>query len=135
MRVYIAGSSKDMPRVEALIERVRALGHMITFDWCAHVRSAPGGANGGTPESLRIAADLCRKGALDAQIVWIAIPPLDKPTAGAWWEGSVAYEHGWQVWTSEPKMLAQFCIFKHLPGVRSFASDEDVLIALASGDL
>lgn len=137
MRVYLAGSSRDIERCKRLIAMLRALGHTITFDWPAHVEANPGGANSGTDEQLEEAAELCLQGALEAEIVWVANPPADKPTAGAWGEmlAAIVDNRVNPSFTSEIKVIIsapdgpkQFCIFQHLRGVQRFESDEQALV-------
>jgi hypothetical protein len=136
MKIYLAASSKDIDRAERLIALLRAFNHEITFDWPAHIRANPGGANVGTDEQLEEAAELCLRGALDADLVWVANPPVDKPTAGAWGEmvGVIVDNRANPSFTSEIKVIIsepdgpkQFCIFQHLKGVLRFGSDGQAL--------
>lgn len=143
MRIYLAGGSKDIGRCKHLIALLRALGHEVTFDWPAHIEANGGDPLAGTDESFEAAAELCLDGALDADIVWVANPSVDKPTAGAWGEmvGAVLYSrllgaggmsNGPKVIISAPAdlngpLLKQFCIFQHLRGVTRFDSDAQAL--------
>lgn len=135
MIIYVAASSKEIDRAERIIARLRERGHTIPFDWPAHIRANPGGANQGTDEQLEEAAELCLRGALDAELVWVANPPVDKTTAGAWGEmlaAIVAARIGRghllinrpRVIISAPDAPKQFCIFQHLKGVTRLDNDE-----------
>ncbi len=140
MLIYVAGSSKDIARCESVIARLRALGHEISFDWPSHIRANPGGANVGSDDVLEEAAELCLQGALDADLVWVLNPPVDKPTAGAWGEmvAAVAIARlallplsakatrsaAPRTIISAPDGPKQFCIFQHLKGVTRLDNDE-----------
>lgn len=134
--IYIAGSSRELARVESCIALARSRGITITFDWPAHVRANPGGANVGSAETLSAAAHLCLQGAIEARVVWALIPEASAPSAGMWWECGAADALGVKVIASRPPpptsgplaMLremprAQFCIFEHLRGVTVFDTD------------
>lgn len=84
MNIYIAGASKELPRVRAAMEAVRAAGHHVTFDWTAEVEKA------GRPDHelhrdvlVHVArADI--NGAFDASVFWLLSPTAE--SAGAWTE-------------------------------------------------
>ena len=40
MRVYVAGSSKEVPRIRGIHAAIRALGGDITFDWTPSIERA-----------------------------------------------------------------------------------------------
>ena len=129
--MYCAGASKDLDRCERAIAAVRAMGHEVTFDWCAHARAHGGDANKGSADVLSEAARLCLSGAMRADFVWLLVPPIDKPTAGAWWEAAAADAHGVTIIASDPDGPMQACLFLFMPSVRRFDSDADALAVLA----
>ncbi len=131
MKLYIAGSSKDLDRCERAIAAVRALGHEVTFDWCAHVRSSPSGANVGSDAVLAEAARLCLAGVMRAHLLWLLVPAVDKPSAGAWWEVGAADMAGVRIIASDPDGPKQACVFLHLPSVRRYDSDAEALETMA----
>jgi hypothetical protein len=45
MKIYVAGSSNEIPRVRAVQARLRAMGHEITFDWTGPVEEFGGGSD------------------------------------------------------------------------------------------
>lgn len=84
-RVYVAGSSSELPRVKAAMARCRAAGYEITHDWVAEVE-AVGSANPteATLQQRRGWATADFIGIGRAQVVWLLVPYIDG--AGAYVE-------------------------------------------------
>ncbi len=41
MKFYIAGKFEEVNQIHALFDRVRQLGHEISYDWTTHIKSKP----------------------------------------------------------------------------------------------
>jgi nucleoside 2-deoxyribosyltransferase len=89
IKVYVAGSSKEIERAEAAIAAVRGLGFSITFDWPAMMR-ASAADHELTLEEQERAALISIGGVASADIVWLLIPHPSRPSAGAWFEAGYA---------------------------------------------
>jgi nucleoside 2-deoxyribosyltransferase len=119
-RVYVAGASKEMPRVEAAIAAVRYAGGEITEDWPAAIRAA-GAANEGLTQAQRTEAAVADlRGVETADVVWLMVP--EAQTAGAWVEMGYAIALGRRVIVSP---VANRCIFGAL--CEEYATDEDAM--------
>lgn len=93
--IYVAASSKDIERAKHWIEHLALAGIHVTSTWIASIEKA-GSAN---PRSTADADQRsARWGYADenvrcieqAQVLWLLVPPHDKPTIGAWYEAGVA---------------------------------------------
>lgn len=136
MKIYIAGSSKDIDRCERMVSAVRALGIDITVDWVAIMRASPPDSACDADHLAKCARDDIR-GVKEADIVWVVGPSVSRPSTGCWGELTAALALGKPVLYSEPPADAltgqsaptpQFCIFTVL--TERFKSDEDVLAHL-----
>lgn len=83
MRVYVAGSSDQLDRVEAAMDALAEKGHVVVHDWCAAVRQV-GEAN--PPDAslyarLRWARDDLA-GVDSAQVLWVLMPSKEGFGAG-----------------------------------------------------
>lgn len=140
MKIYVAGSSKDIDRCEAMVAACRAMGLEITVDWVAVMRASP-------PDSacdatyLETCARNDIRGVKEADVVWVVGPSVSKPSTGCWGELTAALALGKPVLYSAPPRAAahwpesvhaqhvpQFCIFTTL--AERFESDGDVLAHL-----
>lgn len=84
MKVYVAGSSKELGRVKAAIQLLRDYGHEVTHDWPALVEQV-GSANPDVDDDTRARwawADL--RGVADAKALWLLVPAVDG--GGAYFE-------------------------------------------------
>lgn len=98
MKVYVAGSSKEIERAERVIAALRERGIEITFDWPAQVR-AVGSANEGPDEVLLPALLECLEaGVFGADIVLVLAPT--KPSTGVWVELGTAWAHAMRIDTA-----------------------------------
>lgn len=85
MRVYVAGSSKDIDRCERAVARCREAGFTITEDWVAEMRASAPDAQLDADHLMACAkADI--RGVETADVVWLLAPPASKPSAGCWVE-------------------------------------------------
>jgi hypothetical protein len=85
VKVYVAGSSKQLDRVKHWMDKLQAAGHTVTHDWPSLIE-AVGSAN--PPDATR---DECwdwaiddLKGVRDAEVLWFLVPETEG--AGAWVE-------------------------------------------------
>lgn len=93
MRIYVAGSSRQLERVKAAMAALRSLGHTITHDWVALVEEY-GEANpvdAATSTMRRWAADDLA-GVYNADMVWLLMPETEG--FGAAVEMGYAIAHG-----------------------------------------
>ncbi len=133
MKIYIAGSSKDIERCEMWRDRCIGLGIEITEDWMSVMRASP---NEQLLDHERLvacaAADL--RGVEDADYVWLLAPPGTKPSAGCWSELAWAFARGVPAVYSPPSgERPQFCIFTALlPPQALCASDDEAFAKLES---
>jgi len=133
VKLYIAGSSKELSRAERWIATCRAAGIEITEDWVASMRAA-GPDHAADPEVLVSAAQRDLDGVRSADLVWVLIPPAVAGSTGCWAELGAALAWGVPASLSAPTdeygeaAAAQFCIFGTLVPERfRFASDTAAL--------
>ncbi len=130
LHIYVAGSSKEIERAEAMVTALRAAGHHITLDWAAEMRRA-GAADKDLPiERIRGVARADLTAVDTADLVVLLTPTVDKPSAGAWSELTWAFAHQIPVWIVRARGIPQFCIFSSLAeelGGATFDTDEEVL--------
>jgi hypothetical protein len=75
MKIYVCGGSSELDAVSARMQQLREMGHTITHDWTANVRSV-GDANPRTvthKQRSQWAADDLR-GIEEASLVWVMLP-------------------------------------------------------------
>jgi hypothetical protein len=74
--IYIAGSSRDLPRARRAFDLARSLGFVIAYDWIAAIDAADGRANEGLSERLAMTvASSCLDAAVDADVMWCLLDP------------------------------------------------------------
>lgn len=74
LSLYVAGSSRDLHRVEAAMVLGRAVGFAIAYDWVAEIRAAGGVANEGLSlEVARRVGRRCREAAWQADVMWVLL--------------------------------------------------------------
>lgn len=92
LRVYVAGSSGELERVEAVIARLREAGATITLDWTLDVRAhrAAGHATDAdlSDEEARFLAETDRDAVVAADVFLLLAPVV--ATRGAWVELGIA---------------------------------------------
>lgn len=96
MRIYVCGGSSEMDTIAERMRQLREMGHMITHDWVATIRSV-GEANprqASHKDRLRWAAEDLR-GIEEAHIVWAMLPV--KPSFGCAFELGFACGQGHHV--------------------------------------
>jgi len=111
LRIYVAGSSKDIDRCERAITQCREAGMIITEDWVATMRASP--PDHLLDEERILAAAIADiRGVESADVVWLLAPPASKPSAGCWAEMDRALTRRIPVVYSPPPVeKPQFCIF------------------------
>lgn len=98
LKVYVASGSKtEAARTAAIIERLRAAGVHVTYDWTPAVLL--GGVDAPDFRDPRVANDEIRA-VLDADIVWFLVPPTG--SSGGGFEVGLAYAAGKVVACSGP---------------------------------
>ena len=81
--LYVAGASAEIERCEAFRDACKAMGYVVTVDWCAMVRSV-GAANGGLADDQRRAAKaLAYEGASTCDVFVLLLPGGYMTTRGA----------------------------------------------------
>lgn len=87
MKVYVAGSSREMARARSAMERLRALDIEVTSTWIESIERA-GDANPrqALKDDRRAWSRECLDGVAAADVLWLLAPALGAPTCGAWVE-------------------------------------------------
>lgn len=124
--VYVAGSTRDVERINRVQEAVRRRGWEITFDWTrAEVRTDDSWDT--VPEQgARIAEqeiEACRA----ADLTILLFPP-NGGGLGCWIEMGATLANGGAVWVVEP---SRDSVFWQHPRVQRFATFGDLLDELA----
>lgn len=93
VKVYVAGSSKEIQRCSAAMTLLRASGIEVTSTWIESIARAGGVANPANAHRTdRCAWSLeCLEAVDAADVVWLLAPADDAPTRGAW--GELCYAH------------------------------------------
>lgn len=91
--VYVAGASAEIDQCEHWMGRLRALGHRISYDWCANIRRV-GNANPreATEEQRHEWSRTDIDAALVSDVFWLLMPT--RPTVGAWVEFGAVRQTG-----------------------------------------
>lgn len=112
MKVYVAGSSRDLPRIKRNMERLREAGIEITHDWVTEIEKV-GAANpheaSTAQRDLWARADL--QGAYDADLVWLCVG--DDASWGAGFEVGYCAALGRTVVTSGPTKNSIFFVYTY----------------------
>ena len=102
MKVYVAGASSELARVEAFIARVKAIpGVEISYDWTVDVRKAGKANEGMTLAQRSKAACACERGVLQCNVFVYLVPLPGHKSIGAAFEAGLAYRasaeaHCWE---------------------------------------
>ena len=123
LRVYVAGGSDSMPRVQHAVARLRALGITIASTWLDVVTATPGGAN------PRDASEETRAGwsqtdlneVAGADLLWF-LTPSPGVTRGAWVELGYALATGKTAVCSGDTKQSVFCALAH-----EFGTDDEAI--------
>lgn len=136
LKVYAAGSSKEMDRALDAIEFVQSVpGMELTFNWHAAIQKKGGpGVNVheiGKHPIMRENAEADFEGVRNARVLWLLWPYTD--STGAWAELGMAIMAKRilggprRIFVSWPKDVdPKYHIFLELPGIEIFDSDADV---------
>jgi hypothetical protein len=130
MKIYVAGASKDLARIDRIYKALREKGHTITCDWVSVVRAA-GSANEGETLSLRAAAEEDLRGVDRAEVFFFAGPAVG--SCGAWFEFGYAYRSWIVLRDSRVRIiLVGDCpsVFAHLADLEKFPDDKSALASL-----
>jgi hypothetical protein len=87
LRIYIAASSREMPRVDAALAALDALGAdraVITYRWIDDMRKAGKSDIDLTLGEAQVARENCIEGVRSCDVFWLLYPI--EPTRGAWVE-------------------------------------------------
>ena len=100
--IYVAGSSQEMDRAEAAMDRVRATeGFELAFDWVYNIRKV-GASNPEhwTTQQRREQARICLELVNHAGAFWLLLPRV--PSVGAWITTGCAWRRGIWIVASGP---------------------------------
>lgn len=124
MKLYVAGRFQSYAKVRGVIDRLQALGHMITYDWTRSPEFTSEGEPVADPHNLPkqklieyARADL--DGVLDSDAVVIC---ADDFLAGAYIELGYGLAHGCQIYVVAHN---RWSIFYELPEVTLFESYDE----------
>lgn len=94
-KVYVAGSSLELDRVDRAVAALENAGIIVTSTWPISVRDAGTGNPIGATREQRVnwtITDLAQVRA--AELFWFLVPPRDVATRGAWMEAGYALAKG-----------------------------------------
>lgn len=91
MRVYIAASSMELERVDYWAAQLVAAGIEVSSTWPISVREHGANPRESSNRQRSVWALRCLDEIRESYVVWFLVPPLDKPTRGAWAELQLAY--------------------------------------------
>lgn len=133
MKVYIAGSSKELDLVARYMDQVRAAGHEITCDWVAAMRQESKLDHELTPDEARMYAERDRRGVATADLFWLLLPK--EKSEGAFWE--LGYTYARTCLGRRPDRIivsgnVGARIFCRLPEVEVFATHDEALCSFAA---
>lgn len=76
LTIYVAGSSRDLPRAQAAMDLALELGFELTYDWVEGIGLAGGRANEGLPPIIAEAVShICLGAAVRADVMWLLLDP------------------------------------------------------------
>jgi nucleoside 2-deoxyribosyltransferase len=137
LRVYLAAASSDLDRVDRWAAALAATGVRVVSTWPANVRSV-GSANPREASRLDRArwAERCLAEVRAAHVVWFLVPPIDKPTRGAWFEIGYALAQSQAVVASGDTRQSIFCAvadYEYASDAEAFDSIRNVRWARENG--
>jgi hypothetical protein len=75
MKIYICGGSSEMDLIADLMKKLRDMGHTITHDWVATIRSVGEANPRDVSHKTRAGwSDDDLRGVSDASLVWVVLP-------------------------------------------------------------
>jgi hypothetical protein len=132
--VYVAGSSRELERAEAVIAALRSAGVHVTGDWVGHIRDCRAA---GVATDAELSDDEARAvalldlDALDRACTLLLLAPApEAPSCGAWVELGAAYLAGLRLVISGPH--ARQSIFTRLGHI--YDTDDEAVLALSMSD-
>ena len=85
MKIYVAGASAERALIGHFINKLRALGCQVTFDWVAPIEADGGVCNEGLADVRRLElAQAALDGVHEADVFWLIMPRSH--SIGAWVE-------------------------------------------------
>lgn len=128
MRIYVAGSTRDVDRIKGVQDAARAFGHTITFDWTGpegEIRTD--GSWDSVPKAGASIASREIAACWGAEITILLFPPQGGGL-GCWIEMGATLAAGGDVWVVEP---GRDSVFWQHPSVTRFPSIRHMMGALA----
>ena len=127
MKIYLAASSADIDRAKHWRDRLVDAGIEVTSTWITNVEKV-GAANprDATREQRAEWMRGCFREVSSSDVLWFLVPPLDKPTRGAWMEFDYALEHVQDVFASGDTLQSIACALAD----DEYATDEEAFAAL-----
>lgn len=122
--IYVAGKYHEAARARALMEKLRALGHTITYDWTKHFFEE----QAGIPQNEPKCAEDDMAGVVEANVFVILYHP--QLSGGMCELGGAIVMQSDIIAVGFPKPYVN--VFLHHPAVRHVATDDDVPEALKS---
>jgi len=114
--LYVASASEQLVMVETYVDRLRACGFEITYEWTKDVRE--GGFKSDdllSDQERRYSAKMDYHGVKTADLVWVLTPSSKSQGCGMWIEMGMALSLGKRVVVSGP--LARRSIFAEMAEV------------------
>jgi nucleoside 2-deoxyribosyltransferase len=138
MKVYIAGSSAELERVDRCAARAHAAGLFVVSTWPVSVRNVGHANPRGAVRSDRQRWSLnCLAEIQLADVVWLLVPAIDQPTRGAWLELGYAIRAGKGIVCSGDTMQSIFASlgaeFESDDAALAFLIDHAAMFARSSG--
>jgi hypothetical protein len=128
MKVYVAGSTRDIERIKGVIDVVRAFGHEITFDWTGPEGEIRKDISWDTAKETGARVSQREIEAAGSADLTILIFPSTGGGLGCWVEMGATLARGGEVWVVEPKRDSVF--WQH-PNVRRFEHSRAFMDSLA----
>lgn len=130
-RVYVASATEQYGLVEHFVDRLRAVGIEISFEWTPDYR-----AGGFKPDAQlsdihrRYVAKMDSCGVKEADLVWVITPDVKEHGCGMWVEMGMALALGKRVIMSGK--LARRTVFSELAEA-CFQTHEEALVHIVGG--
>ena len=123
MRIYLAGGSSERAMCAEYMRKLRAVGHVITYDWT----ESAGWTRKFSPEEDRAQARADFDAVISADVVWILVP--EQKSEGSHFELGAALSRGIRTVVSGPHLRAQHRIFTMLAH-ESYESHDEAFCAM-----
>lgn len=113
MKIYVAGSSRDLHHVRVVQARVKSLGHEVTYDWTLDVeRYGPGQL--ANPDNAAWCANNDTNAVLESELVIVV---AHHRMWGAMVELGIAIARDIPVWVCEEWESPRYSVFLDMRGV------------------